>query len=369
MKTLIFSNRLDDSNGSIKNGQNDKMQTSDQSPKTPWFLRLPEAILRKSGLLAVLAIGVDAAASFLKTKMEKAAAVASKVGAAILKSKKAISAAATAILVAIQPKPQKIAENRLAKGKACLASATILALLAGIATPQLNAWMNLIYLPFYERVHYVKVFEEQWREGYQHRWKIYGYYRSEYFSDHLRGVRSLYTGLGIFGYASKETDMLVPSIWRRTDTIYFTIGAHISRCFARNSDGKVVSWACNRSYVELVPHKRVGRTHRWWKSDRDLSYYDSWERREYHFKVAVPKTDPHELGPYRLHVGLSVVNENIPREEPNSAGVCSTYIVAYPGPLVFIDPCLPSNMSWPENGYLTYDDIVTLAGRPGDNDE
>ena len=76
------------------------------------------------------------AASFLKSKMEKAAAVASQVGAAILKSTKAVSAAA-AILVASQPKLQKIAEKRFAKAKARLAvSATILALLAGIFAAQ-----------------------------------------------------------------------------------------------------------------------------------------------------------------------------------------------------------------------------------------
>ena len=72
----------------------------------------------------------------------------------------------------------------------------------------------------------------------------------------LEGVRLLHTGLGILGYATKQTDILVPSIWRRTDTIYFTNMTYVSQCFAHNSDGEMVSWACNRIYVELVPHKK-----------------------------------------------------------------------------------------------------------------
>ena len=157
MTPLNSKNSLDESTGSIKVNHNNAMNANEQSTKTPWFLRLPEAILRKNGLLAVLAVEVNAAASFLKSKMEKAAAVASKVGAAVLKIKKAVSAAAAAILGAVQRKSQKIAEKRFAKTR--LASAHILALLAGIfaASPDGMATPRGIWIPAYEEHYYNKL--------------------------------------------------------------------------------------------------------------------------------------------------------------------------------------------------------------------
>ena len=44
---LFFSKRLDDSNGSIKDSSNNTMETVDQPPKTPWFLRIQEAVKPK----------------------------------------------------------------------------------------------------------------------------------------------------------------------------------------------------------------------------------------------------------------------------------------------------------------------------------
>ena len=136
MNQLNLQNRLAISNGTVKNGQNNAVQPASQTTE------LPVTAKKRLGLLAVLAVGVDAAASFLKSKMEKAAAVASQVGAAVLKFTKAVSAAADAVLGAVQIQPPMIAEKRLAKGKArFVVSAPILALLAGIfiAQPQAMA--------------------------------------------------------------------------------------------------------------------------------------------------------------------------------------------------------------------------------------
>ncbi len=351
-KVTFYSKPLDDSNGTTKNEQNKAMQPASQTTESP------ETAKKHLGLLAVLAIGVDAAASFLKAKMEKAAAVASKVGAAILKSKKAVSSTAPAVLARIRPELPK---------KARLAVSAFL--LASIITPQLNAWINLIYLPVYERVHYVKVFDETYREGFQHRWKIYGYYYSEYFSSHLRGLR-LYGGAGLFGYATKQTDILVPSIWRRTDTIYLTDMTYISQCFAHNSEGEVVSWICQRSFVELIPHKKIGRTDRLWKSDHDLSYYDSWKWRDYYFSIAVPETEPGRLGPDKFQVQFQSPRyngESLPL--PAGRRCVSHEFPAFPGPLVFINPCIPSNMSVPENGYIDYEGACLVIFAPNSDDD
>ena len=86
MKTPLFlEKRLDESNGIGQDNPNKAMNAK----KMPWYLRWP-------------------------------AAVASKVGAAVMKSK-----------------------------RARLASILLFAILVSIATPQLNAWVNLIYLPFF----------------------------------------------------------------------------------------------------------------------------------------------------------------------------------------------------------------------------
>ena len=168
MNQINLQNRLAVSNGITKNEPNNAMQPALQTTESP------ETAKKRLGLLAVLAVGVDVAASFLKSKMEKAAAVASQVGAAILKSKKAVSAAAAAILgAAIQPKPQKIAEKRLAKAKARLASASILALLAGIfaVQPQAMAAKGILDIPApsYLEASGCVYFSYRYGRTYQHR--------------------------------------------------------------------------------------------------------------------------------------------------------------------------------------------------------
>ena len=56
MTPLNSKNSLDESTGSIKVIHNNAMNANEQSTKTPWFLRLPEAILRKNSLIAGLVI-------------------------------------------------------------------------------------------------------------------------------------------------------------------------------------------------------------------------------------------------------------------------------------------------------------------------
>ena len=57
MTPLNSDKPLDDSNGIAEIESNKAMNANDPSPKTPWFLRFaPGAILRKNGLIAVLAI-------------------------------------------------------------------------------------------------------------------------------------------------------------------------------------------------------------------------------------------------------------------------------------------------------------------------
>ena len=116
MTRTNLKNRLDDSNESIKVTHNNAMQSASQTMESPTTAK--KGLLSRIGLLAILAVGVDAAASFLKSQMEKAAAIASQVGAGILKSKKAVSA----VLVELRHEPPKKAR--------LMVSAPILALLA-----------------------------------------------------------------------------------------------------------------------------------------------------------------------------------------------------------------------------------------------
>ncbi len=139
MNQINLQNRLEASNGTGKNEPNNAMQLASQVTESP------ETAKKRLGLLAVLAVGVDAAASFLKSKMEKAAAVASQVGAAVLNTKKAVSAAASAVFVGLLPKQPK---------KARLASVPLFALLVAffIASPNCIAWWEQrgIWTPSYD---------------------------------------------------------------------------------------------------------------------------------------------------------------------------------------------------------------------------
>ena len=73
-KVAFYSKPLDDSNGTVKNEPNNAMQPASQTKKTPWHLRFaPGAVLRKSGIIAVLAIA-GIAAVLTQGPVEKAEA-------------------------------------------------------------------------------------------------------------------------------------------------------------------------------------------------------------------------------------------------------------------------------------------------------
>ncbi len=55
-KTFFFPNRLDDSRESVKDSPNNEKQAAEQPPKTPWFLRIQEA-LDLRGLARAVGLG------------------------------------------------------------------------------------------------------------------------------------------------------------------------------------------------------------------------------------------------------------------------------------------------------------------------
>ncbi len=163
MNQINLQNRLEVSKGTIKNEPNNAMQPASQTTENGQAEK--KSPLNCIGLFAILAVGVDAAASFLKAKMERAAAVAAQVGAAVLKSKKAVSAAATAVLVRIRPEPPKKAR--------LVVSTPILALLAGIfaVQPQAMASRGILAVPaptYLEVSGYIS-YTTRYRRTYQHR--------------------------------------------------------------------------------------------------------------------------------------------------------------------------------------------------------
>ena len=124
MNQINLQNRLAVSNGTVKNGQSNAMQPASQTTENG------QAEKKRLGLLAVLAVGVDAASSFLKSKMEKA-----------------VSAAAAAVFVGFLAKQPK---------KTRFASIPLFALLAAffIASPQGMAGYRGYWAPKYDEQYY-----------------------------------------------------------------------------------------------------------------------------------------------------------------------------------------------------------------------
>ena len=364
-KGILFSKGLDGSNGTVKNGQNDKMQTSDQPPKTPWFLRLPEAILRQIGL-AVLAVGVDAAASFLKSTMEKTAAVASQVGAAVLKSKKAISAAASAVLVRIRPEPSK---------KTRLASASILALLAGIfiaqnqgmATPR-GVWLSAYEEHYYNRLRKTALdlpvvgrVAVPTIEPWSHRTSLW--------STYYPPINIPNTFTYFVGSVTEATYSLFG--WRQDSyktTTHISGGLKLTSRTYRNAAGKQVTVA-DPNHLSLVYHQKVGdKTSIWisgWANSLQNKTIEKWRN-----KVFFHKTQTMEGGSFEFSVHFGARNDFIPSDDLNCTGYCEAgRISAYPGPSTLISPCVPSNMSMPSNGYLEFHYWDQLVPASDDDNE
>ncbi len=371
MSQIMHPNQLDDSTESVKDSPNNAMQPASQTTESPASAKKTPPP-KHFGLLAILAIGVAAAAaSFLKSKMEKAAAVASQVGAAVLKSKKAVFSAASAILGVVQPKSQKIAEKRLAKGKARLARASILALLTAFfaASSQLNAWINLRYFPIYERTNHSYVYSV-WHPN-DPIPEIESGYFSMYFTDWLNSL-PFYPGPWIIAHASVSTDMLDSSRFRSMSTTYFSNGNRDNHCFRRNSVGRLIGWRCNnRSPVALINHKKIGRHVLRKKEGAENPDKNAVITRDYDFSIVVPETGPGRLGPDKFQVQFQYPRyngESLPL--PPVRRCVSHEFPAYPGPLVFITPCIPSDMSLPENGYIDYEGAcLVIFAPPSDEDD
>lgn len=337
-QTTSFQNRLDESNESIKVTHNNAMQSASQTTESP------ETAKKRLGLLTVLAVGVDAAASFLKSKMEKAAAVASQVGAAILKSKKAAASAAASVFVGIRPKPPKKAR--------LVVSAPILALLAGIFAVQPTAMATGPYIywtPSYDET-VSRVSNPTLRTpigGVPIR-TPFRYKKSYSFESEITPP-----SWSVAGWVGKTFYYPSGRIKTSHQTTYYSLGRVASYYLWRNDASDKLRFKFISSHLDLVHHKKVGeqttysvdgvfktRTVETWKnglyssdttgqSDGTVSSY---------FRTVFSASDSS-----RAH------------DDPAGYGMCESTRIAFTSPQVEIPICLPSNMSRPSNGYIEYE--------------
>ena len=335
-KVAFYSKPLDDSNGSIKVTHNKAMQTASQTTESP------ETAKKRLGLLAVLAVGVNAAASFLKSKMEKAAAVASQVGAAVLKSKKAVSAAFTAILGAIWPKPQKIAEKHFAKGKARLASASILALLAGIFIAQ-NQGMATRGILVQSAPSYLEVsgyVYYRYGRSYQHRTE----YRRDY-SNVLAPSSAFFTRSGLLATAFKEWGQGT-SHWTRIESYYYR-GRVVSYKLQRDPNshrGRGLLSGITHEDATVYLHLKEGGYDTIVKDGFEhptMGTLDKWIDRRYWIDFYVPATENTWDEPQiEVETQLVAIDESVAEGQPGHSGICEGPTFSYPGnSRIRISPC------------------------------
>ncbi len=356
MNQINLQNRLAVSNGTVKNGQNNAMQPA--SPTT----ESPETAKKRLHLLASLAIGVDAAASFLKTKMEKAAAVVSQVGAAVLQSKKTISAAADAVIGAVQPKSQKIAVNHLAKGKARLAvSAPILALLAGIfaVQPQAMAQLNITGpLPYYDKkVHYnVQAvrsipFIVDLADYYNEVWTLSERFNSEVFSPAFREEWGMF---GVAYYCRHNGE----SKWEAGfyETTWYTSGVGICVRYWKDKNGQAQQRPARLEVRNLVNHSQVGKkittetTTRTFTGRLELVRVRTTEEWKCPFYSSPSR--PPSPGDIIYHGRSFFLARLEGSTKPD--GSCESFGITDPGYETIHYPCVPNNMSMPTNGVIIY---------------
>ena len=358
MNQINLQNRLAVSNGIVKNGQNKAMQLASQTTESP------ETAKKYLGLLAVLAVGVDAAASFLKSKMEKAA---------------------DAVLGTVQIQPPKIAVNRLAKGKARLVvSAHILALLAGIfaASPDGMATPRGIWLPKYKRVqeHRHIIFQRTyipflkvWRFvplPHTLAWDTEIEFSSEYLIPNSPG--SLVNARAV---AVEETHKAgrYNSAWQKKTTYLTWQGNKVTRHRFIENKKEVQRWYTNGGHLDLVFHTKIGEmqtisnvlppTYSGGRIQEKLT--ETWENKVYFYE-----TQRMSGGPFHFSVHFGARNDFIPSDDLNCSGYCEAgRISAYPGSATWISPCVPSNMSMPSNGYLEFHHWTQYVPDPDDDDE
>ena len=316
----------------------------------------PETAKKRLGLLAVLAVGVDVAASFLKAKMEKAAAVASQVGAAILKSKKMASAAAAAVLGAVQIQPPKIAENRLAKGKARLASIPLFALLAIFfaASPQgmTTSGLEIYWTPSYDEVRFTRTAPTQIGP--------FSIVSNDpiYIKRYSFGSEKTPPSWSVAGYVSETyytgNAPLTERIRTHYQTTYYSLGRVASYELWRNDASDKLRFRFTNNHLDLVHHKKVGKQTTISVSGRvQTKTVETWKNGLYALDTTWRGDNGTVIKDYYRTV-FSASDSTCAYDDPAGYGICESIRVAWPTPTVEIPICLPSNMSRPSNGYIEY---------------
>ena len=344
-ETTSFQNRLDGSNESIKVTHNKAMQTASQTTESPATAK------KRLGLFAILAVGVDAAASFLKSKMEKEAAVASQVGAAVLKSKKTASAAVDAVLVRIRPEPPK---------KARFPSIPLFALLTAffLASPNCMAGFRGIWAPYFKEEVYVK-------PNNQAEWQHHRTYNSVYCPP------SWGTNWNMKGVATSERRKGSPSFYA-ISTCHLSDGGHITAYFWRDKNNRLRGRRTTvYNPVELTDHRKVGKitfieeegTSQVFLG-RPAKYVETWKNRVY--KPYAQKVDDYQV---TLRTFFRATNDRLEENDEGHTGTCESSQIKYYGPEIALTPCVPSNMSMPSNGYLTFYFYSVVVHDSSDDDD
>ena len=355
MNQINLQNRLAVSNGTVKNGQNNTMQPASQTTESP------ETAKKRLGLLAVFAVGMDAAASFLKSKMEKAAAVASQVGDAVLKSKKAVSTAAADILVGLLPELPKKARFAV--------SAPILALLAGIFAAQPQAMAQYLdygpRLPVGAPLPYYDVKEqsrstalspnipllgqfaygsEDWHTGYR--------FNSEFFPPSFMSLFGIYAATFECRFDPDETSIFDAGY---TSALYYRSGDVVATYYFRDKFGQVTA---SGAFVTRGPveHSQVGKKiteH----TPATLANFmlerrtvEEWKCPFYSSSTGTPR--PGDVIAH-IHTWFSARYEGKTLED-GWDGSCDSLTVKSPGPEVIHTPCRPNNMNAPTNSCIIY---------------
>ena len=349
---------------------------------------LPETAKKRLGLLAVLAVGVDVAASFLKSKMEKAASVASQVGAAISESKKAVSSAAAAVLGDIQPKPSKIAENRLAKGKARLASLPLFALLAGIFIAQHQAmaihfWYTLPKYNEKETEQYISLLNTVSLYIPILRVTITIPAPSPEITQYEFSSEIKIPSGTIVSSASEDFYDVNGNLEDTKSTVYLNGGGVITiHQYLSFGVWRSFTYTTRANALGVVDHLKVGKVtdnsplHFVRRNGKNVGWInqkivEKWENRIFIPYGAPPKNSGAPRQYRQYSIGYTVYGEGFP-DDPTDMGSCKrSYSGTMYGPITAKNYkfCVPSNMSIPSNGYLEYTGFYIDIVRPSDDDD
>ena len=125
-----------------------------------------------------------------------------------------------------------------------------------------------------------------------------------------------------------------------------------------------------RHNVNLVYHNKVGEmTTIITNLLNKQKFIEKWKN-----KVFFHKTQSMDGGPFEFSVRFGAINAfgfTVESEFDDLIGYCEAgRISAYPGPSTSVSPCVPSNLSMPSDGYLTYYSVeARYVPTPDDDDE